>query len=175
VIRKDTEQNRTDNPGDGMSDAGVRTSGALPDMHSGINSGASNHVTVIDETSALGRLSDEIRRNLEREYAAGDEKKKDAPRFQVINLMCELLCREDITGTMKKFGMCTCGQCRARVIARCLSSLPSEYIVVKEGTGAAEVSLRGNQYAAAVKKALLKACSEVKTNPCHDGRGAPGV
>lgn len=145
-----------------------------------------NRVVVVDESSILDRLSGEIRDNLEKEFSkeeaaarkqqgAGEKTEESGaqdtePRYRVVNVMWEILRHTDVVKTMKKLGMCTCGQCRAEVLAHCLSALPSKYVAAREDSAAASVTLYEYRYSTSVRTALLQACEEVRAHPRHSGQ-----
>lgn len=96
--------------------------------------------------------------------AEGDKEKEN---YHFINVMEEMLLRQDITGVMKEYNVCTCGRCIADVRALTLTSLPAKYVVTEEHSLSPIISYYENRYKISMLTELVKACTKVREHPHH--------
>ena len=132
-------------------------------------------ITVVDEADTNKRVSGEILKGLKKELAkeCNTGKKgeiEDAkPQFCFVNVMEELIRRQDLDRYISEYQVCGCSRCRADVCALALSRLPAKYIVTDSASLPLLLSFYNNRYRVAILTQLIQACLEVKEHPRHEG------
>lgn len=96
-----------------------------------------------------------------------DAKADEEESYHFINVMEEMLLRQDITDVMKEYNVCTCGRCIADVRALTLTSLPAKYVVTEENSSSPIISYYENRYKIGMLTELVKACTKVREHPHH--------
>lgn len=91
----------------------------------------------------------------------------DEDEFHFVNVMEELLMKQDITGFMKQYNVCTCKRCNADVRALTLTALPAKYVVIGKHSFSPVLNYYENKFKIEMLTALSKACSTVRDTPHH--------
>ena len=123
-------------------------------------------VTVIDESSENGKITNEIQVNLEKKLL--DEYDEPEPEFHIVNVMAEILKTKDVRGLIQSHGGCSCDKCVADVTALSLTRLPAKYVVLDKDKTSPMIGFYQSKYRADIFVAMIKAVLEVKEHPHHD-------
>lgn len=91
----------------------------------------------------------------------------DEEEFHFVNVMEQLLMKQNLDSVLKKYGVCTCKRCSTDVRALTLTSLPSKYVVIGQNSFSPVLNFYENKYAIEMQIALSKACSKVRQTPHH--------
>lgn len=144
--------------------------------------GSTPKITVVDEADTNNRLSAQIASKLSRELSEEqavrmepDDANQPIPPSSAdaenpicfINVMEELVRKNDIEKLMREYDVCTCSRCRADVCALSLSNLPPKYIVAERASLPPLLSYYESRYRITIFTQLIKACMEVRSNPRH--------
>lgn len=108
-------------------------------------------------------LSDDLELELESLLVEEEEDEE----FHFINVMEELLKKQDLSGTFKQYNVCTCPRCNADVRALTLSALPPKYVVIGKHSFSPVLNYYENKFKIDMLTALNKACSTVGQRPHH--------
>lgn len=92
---------------------------------------------------------------------------EDEEEFRFVNVMEQLLMKQNLDSVLKKYGVCTCKRCSTDVRALTLTSLPSKYVVIGQNSFSPVLNFYENKYAIEMQIALSKACSRVRQTPHH--------
>ena len=87
--------------------------------------------------------------------------------YRFVNVMEQLLMRQDLDTVLKQHGVCTCPRCMSDVCALALTGLPSKYVVTSKDSISPLLSYYENKYKIPVLTELMKACDKVRHNPRH--------
>ena len=87
--------------------------------------------------------------------------------FHFVNVMEQLLLKQDISGFMKQYNVCTCKRCNADVRALTLTALPAKYVVIGKRSFSPVLNYYENKFKIEMLTALSKACSTVRDTPHH--------
>lgn len=87
--------------------------------------------------------------------------------FHFVNVMEQLLMKQDINGFMKQYNVCTCKRCNADVRALTLTALPAKYVVIGKHSFSPVLNYYENKFKIEMLTALSKACSTVRDTPHH--------
>ena len=85
-----------------------------------------------------------------------------------INVMEELLKRQDINKYMEQYKVCRCERCRADVEALTLTRLPAKYVAAKSGFGTSGMNYYENKYKIRILTEIIRSCVAVREHPRHD-------
>lgn len=85
-----------------------------------------------------------------------------------VNVMEELLKRQDIDKYMKQYNVCQCERCRADVEALTLTRLPAKYVAVKSGFGTSAMNYYESKYKIRILTEIIRSCIAVRERPRHD-------
>ncbi|MCI8837202.1 MAG: hypothetical protein HFG74_03965 [Hungatella sp.] len=91
--------------------------------------------------------------------------------YRFVNVMEQLLMRQDLDAVLKQHNVCNCPRCMSDVCALALTGLPSKYVVTSKDSISPLLSYYENKYKIPVLTELMKACNKVRENPRH--RKAP--
>ena len=123
-------------------------------------------ITVIDESSEIDKITNEIQLNLEKKLLA--EYDEPEPEFHIVNVMLDILKTKDVRGLIQKHGGCTCEKCIADVTALSLTQLPAKYVVLDKDKTSPMIGFYQSKFQSDIFVAMLKAVLEVKMHPHHD-------
>lgn len=87
--------------------------------------------------------------------------------YRFVNVMEQLLMRQDLDAVLKQHNVCTCPRCMSDVCALALTGLPSKYVVTSKDSISPLLSYYENKYKIPVLTELMKACNKVRENPRH--------
>ena len=87
--------------------------------------------------------------------------------YRFVNVMEQLLMRQDLDAVLKQHGVCPCPRCMSDVCALALTGLPSKYVVTSKDSISPLLSYYENKYKIPVLTEMMKACSKVRENPRH--------
>lgn len=85
-----------------------------------------------------------------------------------VNVMEELLKRQDIDKYMKQYRVCQCERCRADIEALTLTRLPAKYVAAKSGFGTSGMNYYENKYKIRILTEIIRSCVAVREHPRHD-------
>ncbi len=88
--------------------------------------------------------------------------------YNFINIMEHLILRQDITGFLNQYNVCTCRRCMSDVCALALTGLPSKYVVSSKDSLAPVLSYYESKYKIYMLTELIKACNKVRESPRHE-------
>lgn len=88
-------------------------------------------------------------------------------QYRFVNVMEQLILRQDIHGFLKQYNVCTCRRCMSDVCALALTGLPSKYVVVSNDSLSPLLSYYESKYKIYMLTELIKACNLVRENPRH--------
>lgn len=88
--------------------------------------------------------------------------------YHFINVMEQLLRKQDLDDILGQYNVCTCNRCKADVCALTLTALPSKYVVAADSTVSPVLSYYENRYKISMLTELIKACTRVRDNPRHE-------
>lgn len=87
--------------------------------------------------------------------------------YRFINVMEQLLMRQNLEAVLTQYDVCTCPRCMSDVCALVLTGLPSKYVVTSRDSISPLISYYENKYKIPVLTELMKACDRVRQNPRH--------
>lgn len=87
--------------------------------------------------------------------------------YRFVNVMEQILLRQNLEATLKQYDVCNCPRCMSDVCALTLTGLPSKYVVTSKDSISPLISYYENRYKIPVLTALMKACTTVRKNPRH--------
>lgn len=87
--------------------------------------------------------------------------------YRFVNVMEQLLMRQDLDAVLKQHNVCNCPRCMSDVCALALTGLPSKYVVTSKDSISPLLSYYENKYRIPVLTELMKACNKVRENPRH--------
>lgn len=87
--------------------------------------------------------------------------------YQFLNVMEQVLMRQDLDSILKKHGVCTCPRCMSDVCALVLTGLPSKYVVTDKDSISPLISYYENKYKIQILTQLMMACDKVREHPRH--------
>ena len=90
--------------------------------------------------------------------------------YRFVNVMEQLLMRQDLDAVLKQHGVCPCPRCMSDVCALALTGLPSKYVVTSKDSISPLLSYYENKYTIPVLTEMMKACNKVRENPRHKKR-----
>ena len=88
-------------------------------------------------------------------------------QYRFVNVMEQLILRQDIHSFLKQHNVCTCRRCMSDVCALALTGLPSKYVVVSNDSLSPLLSYYESKYKIYMLTELIKACNLVRENPRH--------
>ena len=88
-------------------------------------------------------------------------------QYRFVNVMEQLILRQDIHSFLKQYNVCTCRRCMSDVCALALTGLPSKYVVVSNDSLSPLLSYYESKYKIYMLTELIKACNLVRENPRH--------
>ena len=87
--------------------------------------------------------------------------------YQFVNIMEQLLLRQDLDAVLKSHNVCSCPRCTSDVCALTLTGLPSKYVVTNRDSISPLISYYENKYKIPLLTEFMKACNRVRENPRH--------
>lgn len=87
--------------------------------------------------------------------------------YRFINVMEQLLMRQDLDAVLKQHNVCTCPRCMTDVCALTLTGLPPKYVVTSKDSISPLLSYYENKYKIPILTELMKACNRVRESPRH--------
>ena len=87
--------------------------------------------------------------------------------YQFLNVMEQVLMRQDLESILKKHGVCTCPRCMSDVCALVLTGLPSKYVVTDKDSISPLISYYENKHKVQILAQLMMACDKVRERPRH--------
>lgn len=96
----------------------------------------------------------------------GDHLREEGYHF--INVMEELLMKQDLDDLLSQYNVCTCNRCKADVCALTLTALPSKYVVAADSSLSPVLSYYENRFRITMLTELIKSCTKVRENPRHE-------
>lgn len=87
--------------------------------------------------------------------------------YRFINVMEQLLMRQNLEAVLTQYDVCTCPRCMSDVCALVLTGLPAKYVVTSRDSISPLISYYENKYKIPVLTELMKACDRVRQNPRH--------
>lgn len=88
-------------------------------------------------------------------------------QYRFVNVMEQLILRQDINDYLEQYNVCKCTRCMADVCALALSGLPAKYVVTSKDSISPLLSYYESRNKIPVLTALIKACNMVRENPRH--------
>ncbi len=88
--------------------------------------------------------------------------------YHFINVMEELLMKQDLDKILEQHGVCRCNRCKADVCALTLTALPSKYVVAGDSSISPVLSYYESRLKISMVTELVKACTRVRENPRHE-------
>lgn len=90
--------------------------------------------------------------------------------YSFVNIMEQLILRQDIHSFLVQYNVCTCPRCMADVCALALSGMPPKYVVTSKDSISPLLSYYESRNKILMLTELIKACNKVRENPRHDKR-----
>lgn len=87
--------------------------------------------------------------------------------YHFVNVMEELLMKQDLDSILRQYDVCTCPRCNADVRALTLTSLPSKYVVIGKRSFSPVLNYYENKFKISMLTALNRACTTVRERPHH--------
>lgn len=87
--------------------------------------------------------------------------------YRFVNVMEQLILRQDIDDFLRQYNVCTCERCVADVCALTLSGLPAKYVVSSKDSLSPLLSYYESKYKIYMLTEIIKACNKVRENPRH--------
>ncbi len=87
--------------------------------------------------------------------------------YRFVNVMEQLLMRQDLDAVLKQHNVCTCPRCMTDVCALTLTGLPPKYVVTSKDSISPLLSYYENKYRIPILTELMKACNKVRESPRH--------
>ncbi|MEY8337064.1 late competence development ComFB family protein [Lachnospiraceae bacterium 62-35] len=87
--------------------------------------------------------------------------------YRFVNVMEQLILRQDIDSFLDQYDVCKCRRCMADVCALALTGLPSKYVVTSTDSLSPILSYYESKYKIYMLTELIKACNKVRENPRH--------
>lgn len=87
--------------------------------------------------------------------------------YRFVNVMEQLLMRQDLDAVLQQHNVCTCPRCMSDVCALALTGLPPKYVVTSKDSISPLLSYYENKYRIPLLTELMKACNKVRENPRH--------
>lgn len=94
--------------------------------------------------------------------------KEPETAYHMINVMEQILRRQNLLKQMNDYGVCTCSRCQTDVLALCLTKLPSKYVVVDKSSTAPIIGYYESKFKIRIFTEIMKACIKVKDDPRHE-------
>lgn len=126
-------------------------------------------VTVVNKDSENDKLSSRIMDQLAGEVEKEEEQEEET--YRMINVMEQILKRQNLKGHMEQYGVCLCSRCCADVEALILTRLPAKYVVVDYSTVAPIIGYYESKFRVRILTEIVKSCLDVKENPRHSRTG----
>lgn len=126
-------------------------------------------VTVVNKGGDHDKLSSQIMDKLADELRGEVKPEKDA--YNMVNVMEQILKRQNLKRYMEQYGVCCCSRCCADVEALILTRLPAKYVVVDYSIVAPIMGYYESKYKVRILTEIIKSCIDVKDNPRHDRNG----
>ena len=87
--------------------------------------------------------------------------------YRFVNVMEQLILRQDMSKVLEQYNVCTCTRCIADVCALTLSALPAKYVVTSKDSISPLLSYYESRNKIPMLTAMIKACNMVRDNPRH--------
>jgi hypothetical protein len=125
-------------------------------------------IRVVDESSENVEISDAIQKRLEDSVFGDSSVNEGEPQgYHVVNVISEVMKRENVLEVMEEVGVCTCKRCQADVLALTLTQTKPKYCVMYDN----EKILLINDYARThhqeIHAKIMRACIMVQQHPHH--------
>ena len=88
--------------------------------------------------------------------------------YNFVNIMEHLILRQDITGFLNQYNVCTCRRCMSDVCALALTGLPSKYVVSSKDSLAPVLSYYERKYKIYMFTELIKPRNKAGESPLHE-------
>jgi len=131
----------------GDPDEGIQKASAQKSGKTGRASGKENPHPIIPQSQFGSRFQDK--------------------EYRFINVMEQLLMRQNLESVLTQYEVCTCPRCMSDVCALALTGLPPKYVVTSKDSISPLISYYENKYKISVLTELMKACNQVRQNPRH--------
>ena len=87
--------------------------------------------------------------------------------YRFVNVMEQLLMRQDLDTVLTQHNVCTCPRCMSDVCSLALTGLPPKYVVTSKDSISPLLSYYENKYKISLLTEFMKACNKVRENPRH--------
>lgn len=87
--------------------------------------------------------------------------------YRFVNVMEQLILRQDMVKVLEQYNVCTCTRCVADVCALTLSALQAKYVVTSKDSISPLLSYYESRNKINMLTAMIKACDMVRENPRH--------
>lgn len=128
-------------------------------------------VIVVNETSENDKISNEILNRLTDQLEQEKKEKEKVDTYRMVNVMEQLLKRQDLKKYMEQYDVCMCSRCRADVLALILTRLPAKYVVVDSSSVAPIIGYYEGKFKIRILTEIIKSCMDVKESPRHGQAG----
>lgn len=91
-------------------------------------------------------------------------------QYSFVNIMEQLILRQDINSYLEQYNVCKCPRCMADVCALALSGMPPKYVVTSKDSISPLLSYYESRNKILMLTELIKACNKVRENPRHEKR-----
>lgn len=142
---------------------------ALKEPASRITSSGDKTVIVVDESSQKEHISSKILDRLTDHLE--EEIQSKVETYRMVNVMEQILNRQNLLTYMKQYEVCLCSRCQADVLALILTRLPAKYVVVGESSTAPIIGFYESKFRVRILTEIIKACMDVKEHPRHERSG----
>lgn len=88
--------------------------------------------------------------------------------YHMINVMEQILNRQNLLKQLNDYGVCTCSRCQSDVLALTLTRLPSKYVVVDKNSTTPIIGYYESKFKVRMFTEIMKACIKVKDEPRHE-------
>lgn len=123
-------------------------------------------VIVVNETSENDKISSAILNRLTNQLEKEEEKAEEIS-YRMVNVMEQILSRQNLNRYMQQYGVCSCSRCRADVLALILTRLPAKYVVVDNSSVAPIIGYYEGKFKIRILTEIIKSCMDVKDSPRH--------
>ncbi len=89
-------------------------------------------------------------------------------QYSFVNIMEQLILRQDINSYLEQYNVCKCPRCMADVCALALSGMPPKYVVTSKDSISPLLSYYESRNKILMLTELIKACNKVRENPRHE-------
>nr|WP_027872016.1 late competence development ComFB family protein [[Eubacterium] cellulosolvens] len=128
-------------------------------------------VRVVDESSEIVEISDAIQKRLEASVFGEDTAKEGKKQgYHVVNVIAEVMKRENVLEIMQELGVCTCQRCQADVLALTLTQTKPKYCVMYDNEKALLISDYARIHQKEIHAKIMRACIVVQQHPHHHRR-----